>query len=150
MNRMIIAANLGQIRVLRLREAGDDPAEKRHLVEDGSASLQEHVKSIHETVTDQSGRFSRGGGAGVPAGMSTGEEHHLKAEMERQAVQRIAGHLDAILQTEGHPGWVLCAPQPVLARLLETLSRAAVERLDSTVGADLVRCPLADMEKRFL
>lgn len=149
MNKLIIAANLGQVRVLRFREAGDDPAEQSHLVEEPTLSLKEHVKSIHETVTDQSGRFSKGGSVGLSAGMSNGEEHHLKAEMERQAIKKTASHIDRVLHTEGHPQWILTAPQPLLPRLLEVLSQPAIDKLSSTVGADLTRSPLGEMEQRF-
>lgn len=150
MNKLIIAANLGKVRVLRFREPGDDPVERRHLVEQAAESLKEHVDAIHEAVTDQSGRFRQGAGAGVPGGMSFGEEHELKAEIERKAIRRIAAHIDQTLDKAGHPHWLLAAPQPVLARLLETLSKAAINTMGQTVASDLTNCPLGEMEHRFV
>lgn len=149
MNKLIIAANLGQVRVLGFREAGDDPAEQRHLVEEFSESVKEHVGSIRETVTDQAGRFSQGGSVGLKTGMSYGEEHHLKAEMERQAIRKTASRIEAILAAKSHPPWILSAPQPILAKLLEALPPSATGRLVSSIGADLTRCPLGEMEQRF-
>jgi hypothetical protein len=150
MKKFIIAANLGQIRVLQYRAAGEDPIEQEHLVEAPEESGKEHVKSIQETVTDQSGRFARGNPAGLATGMSNGEEHHLKAEMERTALKKIASRIGSVLEGEGHPGWILAAPKSILARLEELLPPAARNTLASTVGADLTRCPLREMEERFL
>jgi hypothetical protein len=150
MKKFIIAANLGQIRVLQYRAAGEDPIEQEHLVEAPAESGKEHLKSIHETVSDQSGRFGRGTPVGFETGMSYGEEHHLKAEMERGALKKIAARIDSVLTTEGHPSWILAAPKSILTRLEEALTAAARDKLASTVGADLTRCPLREMEERFL
>lgn len=150
MNSLIIAVNLGKVRVLGIREAGDDPQEKRHLVEERSESVTDHVKSIHETVTDQSGRFRQGSPAGVKAGMSYGEEHELEAEIERQALQRTAGHIGRILAARNHPRWVLVAPRTMLARLLAVLPMATLDTLAKSVGGDLTSSPLIELEKRFL
>jgi len=150
MKKIIIAANLGNLRVLKHHEAGEDPIEQEHLVEEPGESGKEHVKSIHETVTDQSGRFARGGAVGFETGMSHGEEHHLKAEIERGALKKMAARIECVLSAEGHPAWILAAPKPILGRLTEMMSEASRKVLLSSVGADLTRCPLAEMEQRFL
>lgn len=149
MNKFIISANLGQVRVLKYRTAGEDPAEQEHLLEEPAESAKEHVKSMQETVTDQSGRFGRGSQVGLATGMSNGEEHHLKAEMERNALKKIAARIESVLEAEGRPTWILAAPKSLLARLQKILSAAARKTLASTVGADLTRWPLAKMEERF-
>lgn len=150
MKKIIIAANLGNLRVLKYREAGEDPIEQGHLIEEQGESGKQHVKSIKETVTDQSGRFSRGGPVGMAAGMSYGEEHELKAEIERGALKKMASRIECALSAEGHPAWILAAPQTILARLQEMLPAGARRTLMSSVGADLTRCPLTEMEARFL
>jgi hypothetical protein len=150
MKKIIIAANLGNLRVLKYREAGEDPNEQEHLIEEEGESGKQHVKSIKETVTDQSGRFTRGGPVGMAAGMSYGEEHELKAEIERGALKKIAARIECALSAEGYPAWILAAPQTILARIQEMLPTIARRTLISSVGADLTRCPLADLEERFL
>jgi hypothetical protein len=149
MNKFIITANLGQIRVLKYRAAGEDPAEQEHLLEEPGESGKEHVQSIREAVTDQAGRFGRGNPVGFETGMSAGEENHLKAEMERSALKKIAARIESVLEAEGRPTWILAAPKSLLARLQKILSAAARKTLASTVGADLTRWPLAKMEERF-
>ena len=150
MKKLIIAANLGNIRVLKYREAGEDPLEQEHLVEASAESAKEHVGTIHETVTDQSGRFGRGSQVGFQTGMSYGEEHELKASIEKAALKKIVSHIESILATEGWPQWSLAAPRSMLATLEESLSTNARKTLLSSIGSDLTRCPLKEMEKRFL
>ena len=150
MKKFIIAANLGRIRTLTLREAGEDPIEQQHLVEELAESVKEHVNTIQEEVTDQAGRFGRGASVGFETGMSYGEEHHLKDEMERAAMKRIATRIGGILKKEGAASWILAAPGTILPRLVELLPAAARQTLSSSVAADLTRCPLPEMERRFL
>lgn len=150
MKKLIIAANLGQVRVLKYREAGEDPIEQEHLFEEPKQSVKEHVQTIQEAVTSPAGRFARGAHVGFETGMSYGEEHHLKAELERAALKRIASRIDSILKKEEQPLWILAAPKSILARLREALAPASRKTLASSIGADLTRCPLDEMEKRFL
>lgn len=149
MKKFIIAANLGQVRVLKFRAAGEDPIEQEHLDEEPAESAKQHVPAIHEAVTDQSGRFGRGSRVGFETGMSYGEGHHLKAEIERNSVKNITARIESILVTANHPAWILAAPQALLARLQEHLSAAARNTLAATVNADLTRWPLAKLEERF-
>ncbi len=150
MKKLIIAVNTGRIRVLKYREAGEDPVEEDHLIEAPEKSITEHVNTIQEEVTDQAGRFARGGPAGVQTGMSHGEGHNLEREMERGALKKIAAGIDRVLAAEGGPAWILAAPQTILARLKEALPAAVLKNLVSEVGADLTQCSLQEMEKRFL
>jgi hypothetical protein len=150
MKKLIIAANLGHVRVLKYKEAGEDPIEQDHLIEDAEESSNRHALSIQEVVTDQSGRFARGNPVGFETGMSYGQGNHLKAELERSAMKDIAGRICDVLASENYPAWVLAAPKPILPRLQEMLSSTARNTLASTVGADLTRTPLPEMEQRFL
>lgn len=150
MKKLIIAANLGRVRVLKYRAAGEDPIEEAHLIEQPEESAKEHVNAIHEEVTDQAGRFGRGTAAGMETGMSYGEEHHLEKEIERGAMKKIAARIERILEAEGGPYWVLAAPQSILARLSDILTPRARGTMVSSVGADLTQCGLEEMERRFL
>ncbi len=150
MKKLIIAANLGKVRVLKFRAAGEDPIEQAHLVDEPNALTEVHVSTIPEAVTDQAGRFGRGASVGFETGMSYGEEHNLEREMERDALRRIAFRIGDILKQEGHPVWILAAPQSILAQLEQTLPASARKSLISSVGADLTQCRIQEMEERFL
>jgi hypothetical protein len=150
MKKLVIAANLGKVRVLKYRAAGDDPIEQDHLIEEPAESSEEHVETMREAVTDQSGRFGRGAPVGFETGMSYGEEHNLELEMERSALKKLAARIESVLEAEGHPAWILAAPQSILARLKKCLPARARETLSSDVGADLTQCRLQEIEERFL
>ena len=150
MKKLIIAANLGRIRVLKYREAGLDPIDHEHLLDEPTESGKEHVLSVQEWVTDKAGRFSQGNAAGVEGGMSYGEEHELKDEIERNAMRRVAARIGEIVREEDHPIWVLAAPRSILPRLESMLPVDARQSLEYTVSSDLTRCPLPEMEERFL
>lgn len=150
MKKLIIAANLGRVRVLKYRAAGDDPIEEAHLMEQPEKSATQHVRAIHEEVTDQAGRFARGNPVGMQTGMSYGEEHNLEREMERGALKKIAARIERVLDSEGGPHWILAAPQPILDRLSDCLPPRARDTMVSSVGADLTQCGLEEMERRFL
>ena len=150
MKKLIIAANMGNLRVLKFRKAGDDPREKDHLVEEHTEGGTHHVMSIQETVTDQAGRFAKGSSVEMETGMSYGEEHHLKDEIDRNALKNTASRIESILEEEGNPDWILAAPQPILGKLTEALPPAARRNLSECVGADLTRVAIDEMEERFL
>jgi hypothetical protein len=150
MKKIIIAANLGHLRVLKFRQTGPDPGEQEHLIEEQGESGWQPLKRIQDTVTDQSGRFTHGGPVGLQTGMSHGEEHELKAEIKRHALKQMAARITCTLSAEGYPAWILAAPQTILARLEALLPDAARRTLSASVGADLTRCPLPKMEARFL
>jgi hypothetical protein len=150
MKKLIIAANLGRVRVLKFRAAGEDPIEEAHLMEQPEISATQHVHAIHEEVTDQAGRFARGAPVGMETGMSYGEEHNLQKEIERGAMKKIATRIEHVLEAEGSPYWILAAPQSILARLCDCLTPRARGTMVSSVGADLTQCGLQEMERRFL
>ena len=150
MKKLIIAANLGKVRVLKHRAAGEDPIEQDHLIEIPEKSSKQHVATIQEAVTDQPGKFGRGTAAGLKTAMSYGEEHNLEKEMERNALKSVAARIEHVLDEKGYPPWILAAPQSILARLKEFLPPAARKALTSDVGADLTQCPLQELEARFL
>ncbi|MFZ9936391.1 MAG: host attachment protein [Luteolibacter sp.] len=150
MKKLIIAANLGNLRVLRHLPAGEDPIVQEHLAEEPGESGREKVKTLQDTVTDQFGRFSRGTAQGLETGMSYGEEHNLKSELERIALKKIVARIECALCAEGNPPWVLAAPRTILPRMQRALSADARDKLLNSIGADLTRTPLAELEKRFL
>jgi len=150
MRKLIVIADRGRIRTVAFHEAGDDPEEKNHLVEDATALLEEKPESRSSVVTDQSGRFSQGSSAGSAGGMSYGEDHKLGAEMERRELERMAGRIAEAVSGAGTPPWVLVAPQQILPRLQEALPADCAARLVESMGANLTKEPVAKLEKRFV
>lgn len=150
MNKLIVIANLGRVRPVRFKPAGDDPQDQAHLIEEPGSTVEIRPKLIHEVVTDQAGRFRQSGPLDRQGGMSSGEEHHLKSELEHQALERVAENIGEIVATAGYPSWQLVFPQENLPSLLKALPATALRALSGTVPGDLTKLPLAALEKRFL
>lgn len=150
LNSLIVLTNLETLRSVGWHEAGDDPAEKEHLHEHSNQSLADNVTAVAEVATDQAGRFNRGNHAAREEALSAGEPHNLETELERRALSRLAGGIEELLSSQGHPQWILAAPQTILARLERELSRPARGRLARSVAADLTKEPIPRLEKRFL
>lgn len=150
MQELIIITDLGRMRVFKFRPRGDDPRENDHLIEESSTTFEGVGAPLREKVEDQGGQFGRHGVAGGEGGMSSGEEHNLAAELDRQALQRVAGAVAGAVETAGSPGWLLVAPQAILKRLTESLPPAARKALADTISADLTKVPVAKLEDRFL
>lgn len=141
MEALIVIANLGRIRPVKFRPAGDDPREKPHIVEMPEQNAEMKPALVSEIVTDQAGRTNQGG---------PGQENHLKLEVEREAIERIAGRISEIVAGEGNPEWRLIAPPTILPALQNALKPAARKAMAHAEPGDLTGMPLPDLEKRFL
>jgi hypothetical protein len=150
METLIIIANLGRVRPVNFRAAGEDPQDQPHLFEDPASTVDMRPQLIHEMVTDQAGRFTQSGPLDRKAGMSYGEELNLETEIQKQALERIAKKIGEIVAAEGSPPWRLVVPQEIMPRLLRNLSAAAHNALARVEPGDLTKLPLAELEKRFL
>jgi hypothetical protein len=150
MEKLIVIANLGRVRPVKFRSAGEDPQQKAHLFEEPGGIVEMRPETISAVVTDQAGRFSQSGPVGLRGGMSYGEEHNLKSELDKQALARVAGKIGEIVIAEANPAWRLVAPQTILPALIKALPAAARKSLAETVPGDLTSLPLPELEKRFL
>ncbi len=150
MEKLIIIANLGRVRPVKFKPAGDDPLDEAHLQEDPGSTVEMRPQSIRQAVTDSSGRFPQGAPADRLAGMSYGEEHHLEDELANQALERVAGKIGEIVACAGYPVWRLVIPQEIMPSLLKALPPAAHKTLGGVVAGDLTKIPLRELEKRFL
>lgn len=86
---LLILADLGLLRAFRETQNTDDLKPHLDLIEEfKSASAHE---KLSDQVTDQAGRFPRGGGgANVAGDLSAGENLHAEAEQERQLIRKLA------------------------------------------------------------
>lgn len=147
---LMIIANLGRVRPVTFKKAGDDPREKAHFHEISDSTQEMNSEKISDVVTDQQGKFPQSGPVGQMEAMSAGENHNLETELEKQSLQRVAGTISDMVAKEGYPAWTLVAPQMILPRLVETLPTKALDCLSNKIPGDFTNAPLKDLEKRFL
>ena len=150
MQKLIVIANLGRVRPVKFKPAGEDPQDKAHLREEPGTAVELKPQTITEVVTDRVGRYRQSGSHDHQGGMSYGEEHHLKSELAAQALARIAGKIGDIVAAAGYPAWRLVFPQELLPSLRKALPPAVALSLAEVEAGDLTKLPLAELEKRFL
>jgi len=150
MEPLIILSNLGRVRALTFRAAGDDPQQQAHLSEIPGSRVELRPQSVTKVVTDQAGRSTQSGPVGLSSGMSYGEMHGLETELERQALARIAMEIGDRVAAEGHPRWHLFAPAPILPALKKALPAEAQKSLAGTSVGDLTKLPVAKLEAHIL
>lgn len=144
MKRLVIVADLGRLRMFRVVREGRGHR-SRKLTEVKVPQPAPGGRSVHENVTDQAGRFPRGG-----SGMARGEAHELEAEQERRKVGALRGEIEALLEAEGCDSWNLAVPPSIRSRLLGGMSLQVLERLTRVVDADLTKWPLEKVWERFV
>ena len=145
-DRLLILTDLGTVRVLKFTEAGDNPQNLAHLKE---LSEEELEPPRGASTTDGPGRFNRGSAAGKGEAMSHAETK-LDIEIEKRAVGQVAEEICDVVANLGCASFVLTAPQEYLKRLVEEMNPACREKLSESLGLDLTKSNLKDLEKRFL
>ena len=149
MEKLIIIESLGRVRSLKFLKTDDNPLQPEHLVEEPDSVVEIKHEPLRAVVTDQAGRFSKSGPRGRTAGMSYGEEHNLKSDIERKTLRRVADNIAKIVAHEGHPDWRLIAPPMIMPGLLRALPASARKSLAKSETGDLTKLPLGELEKRF-
>lgn len=145
-DRLLILTDLGTVRVLNFKEAGDDPRDRAHLME---LSDNELGPPRGAATTDSPGKFNRGFSAGNGEAMSHAETK-LDVEVEKRAIAQVAKEICEVVAKLGCESFMLAAPQEHLKRLEAGMDADSRGKLEESVGADLTKSPLKDLEKRFL
>jgi hypothetical protein len=145
-DRLLILTDLGTVRVLNFEEVGDNPKNIAHLVELSSDELEPPRGS---ETTDSPGKFNRGFAAGNGEAMSHAETK-LHLEVEKRAIAQVAKEICEVVANLGCRSFMLAAPQEHLKRLEAEMDAGCREKLGESLGADLTKSSLKDLEKRFL
>ena len=145
-DRLLILTDLGMVRVLCYKEAGDDPRDRAHLKE---LSENELGAPRGAATTDSPGRFNRGSSAGNGEAMSHAETK-LDVEVEKRAIAQVSKEICEVVANLLCSSFVLAAPQEHLKRLEAEMDAASRGKLQESLGADLTKTSLKDLEKRFL
>ena len=145
-DRLLILTDLGTVRVLNFREAGDDPKNRAHLEELSSDDLGPPRGA---ETTDSPGKFNRGFAAGNGEAMSHAETK-LDIEVEKRAIAQVAAEICEVVNKLRCTSFILAAPQEHLKRLETEMAADCHEKLADSLGVDLTKSTLKDLEKRFL
>ncbi|MGE9267685.1 MAG: host attachment protein [Verrucomicrobiales bacterium] len=144
--RLLILTDLGTVRVLAFKEAGDDPRDRAHLVE---LSAEEIAPPRGAATTDSPGKFKRGAAAGNDEAMSHAETK-LDIEVEKRAIAQVAAEICEVVARLKCQKFVLAAPPEHLKRLEEEMPADCRQKMQASHRLDLTKISLKELEKRFL
>lgn len=145
---LIITADLGLLRAYRIVQGINDRQPHLELV-DELRPESAHEK-LSEQLTDQAGRFPKGGGSGnVTGDLSAGERHNLELEQKRRLIKLLAERINALLAEETVTGCFMAASAPIHTELLGALTATVRAKIEKIVPFDLTKAEPRELLERF-
>lgn len=150
MNRLIITADLGRIKVFRVTQFDlIKDQTKPAIALETDIKLANTYSRFGQRDTDQAGRFSSGSAAGSTTGMSSGERHEEQKEAEKSQLQKVAEKINATLKEYSTDEFYLAVPQTIHKQLLELLDPTVEKRMLSHLAVDLTGAKKKELLQRF-
>jgi hypothetical protein len=146
--KLIIVADLGLLRGYRETQNAADRQPHLELIEE--LKLESAHQKLSDQLTDQAGRFPRGGGAANISGdLSAGESLHSEAEQSRRLIRQLAGRINALLADDDVTTCALAASAPIHNQLLESLDPKARAKVSQVLAANLVKTDPSELLGHF-
>jgi Protein required for attachment to host cells len=147
MNEIIIVADLGHMKILRIMK---DPlgleSPKVELIK--SLSFIETHSKPSDKFSDAAGRFYMGSGKrGTAAGF--GEPHHVESEVEKRLIKQVAEEINALIIQENCDRWHLSADRSINSQIIEKLDPSTIAKLKKNITANLIKSPKAKVLSHF-
>ncbi|HEY5743298.1 MAG TPA: host attachment protein [Terrimicrobiaceae bacterium] len=135
--KLIIVADLGLLRAYRSTQALGDREPHLKLIDELRPEAA-HEK-LSEQLTDQAGRFPRGGGPAtmVAGDLSAGERLGLENEQVRRLIGQLAERIDSLLANETVGTCSLAASAPIHKQLLEALAPHGRTKIRQVLASNL-------------
>jgi len=136
--KLIIVADLGLLRAYRQTQTDADRQPHLKLV----AELEPEAahEKLSDQVTDQAGRFPRGGGAaGIPGDLSAGEQLHQETEQNQRLIKRLAVKINALLADDSVTDCGLAVSAPIHKQLLDALEPKARDKIRQVLASNLAK-----------
>ena len=146
--KLIIVADLGLLRAYReVQELGD---REPHLELTEEFKPEAAHQKLSEQLTDQAGRFPRGGGTtSVPGDLSVGERLNLETEQARRLIALLAERINALMTGEAVSTCSLAVSAPIHKQLLEALSPEARAKISRILASNLSKTDPSELPEHF-
>jgi hypothetical protein len=97
-------------------------------------------QKVSDQVTDQAGRFPRGGGSVNSSGdLSAGESLNAEAEQDRRLISQLAGRINALLADDAVTRCSIAVSGAIHNQLLEALAPKARAKIGQVLASNLAR-----------
>ncbi|MFT6864252.1 MAG: hypothetical protein ACJAVK_002816 [Akkermansiaceae bacterium] len=145
---LLIVADLGLLRAYRETQNIDDLQPHLELIEE--VKPEGARQKLSDQVTDQAGRFSKGGGASnTPGDLSAGENLHSEAEQERQLISKLAERINALLGDKTVIRCSIAISAAIHQQLLEAISPKARAKIGKVLASNLAKIHPSELLAHF-
>ncbi len=147
-NTVVVVTDLACLKAYRIDPNPQHSSPRLELLEEF------HCNGAHERlvdkVSDQSGRFPRGGGSpnGASA-MSAGERHNIELEQRKRLVRQLAGRLNTVITRPGIERCLLAASKEINHQLIEELPTSTRGKIQKNLAADLTKLDKSELLAHF-
>ncbi len=147
-SHLIIVADRGQLRAYRLLQNSGDRSPHLELMAEKEPSAP-HEK-MSDQVTDQAGRFPRGGGAGGTTGdLSAGEQLTQQAEVDHRVLEQLAAKIDTLLADDGVTDCLLAISAPIHKQLVDLLAPKGRDKIKQVLASNLAGTDPTELLEHF-
>ena len=141
---LLIVADLGLLRAYRVTQNDADRQPHLELVEE-SKPESAHGK-LSDQVTDQAGRFPKGGGsASIPGNLAAGENLNAEGEQERQLIKEMA----ALLIDKAVTRCSIALSGAIHNQVLEAIAPEARAKIGEVLASNLAKTPPSELPSHF-
>lgn len=145
---LLIVADLGLLRAYREVQNLADRKPHLELIEEFEPESA-HQK-LSDQVTDQAGRFPRGGGAAhTPGDLSAGENLHAEAEEERHLIGKLAARINTLLADKTVKRCSIAISGAIHLQVLEALDPKARAKIGKVLASNLAKTPPRELQAHF-
>jgi hypothetical protein len=135
---LLIVADLGLLRAYRETQNVADRQPHLELIEE--LKPESAHQKLSDQVTDQAGRFPRGGGgANIPGDLSAGESLNAEAEQNRRLISQLALRINALLANPEVTRCSIAISGAIHNQLLEAIDPKARAKFGQVLASNLAK-----------
>lgn len=145
---LIIVADLGLLRAYRQTQNEADRQPHLELIEE--LQLASAHQKLSDQLTDQAGRFPRGGGAANISGdLSAGESLNSEAEQSHRLISQLAGQINTLLAEDDVTSCSIAISGAIHNQLLEALAPKARSKIVQSLASNLTKTDPQALAEHF-
>jgi len=146
-NTLVVVADLGCLKAFWLDNNHLNRTPRLEPVEEFERP-EAHGKLV-DKVSDQSGRFPRGGGTTAAGAMADGERHNIELEMRKRLVRQLARRFNTLARAKEVEHCLLAASKEINHQLLEELEPEVRAKIQKNLSADLTKLERSEILAHF-
>ncbi|NCF89334.1 MAG: hypothetical protein GWQ08_28060 [Verrucomicrobiaceae bacterium] len=145
---LLIVADLGLLRAYRETQNTADRQPHLELIEE--LKPESAHQKLSDQVTDQAGRFPRGGRAANTSGnLSAGESHNAEAEQDHRVISQLAERINALLADEDVTRCSIAISGAIHNQLLDAIDPKARAKIGQALASNLAKTDPTELHAHF-